>query len=51
MEQNRSLSVRFDEIEYQWSMIHVLYALKLPLYEYKKGQADRSKRKRLWVKK
>lgn len=36
---NRSLSVRFDEIEYQWKLTEALYALNDTLAFYKKGSS------------
>jgi glucose-6-phosphate 1-dehydrogenase len=36
---NRSLGVRFDEIEYQWILTDTLYAMKETVEPYKKGSA------------
>lgn len=33
----QAVSVRFDEIEYAWRVVDQLYAMHLPLYEYKKN--------------
>ncbi len=33
---NHALSVRFDEIEYQWSFVDLIYEKKLPLFTYQK---------------
>jgi glucose-6-phosphate 1-dehydrogenase len=36
---NKALSVRFDEIEYQWDIADTIIAKNLPLYTYKKKSA------------
>jgi len=35
----RSVSVRFDEIEYAWDIIDQIITRKLPVYEYEEGSA------------
>ncbi len=39
MRGEQSVSVRFDEIESAWRVVDALRAMKLPVFEYKKGSA------------
>ncbi len=36
MRGEQSISVRFDEIEYAWRIVDIIYAKHFPLYHYKR---------------